>query len=335
MTALRDLPVDPAVSRWIGRITAISRTMPDLTSADPARRRAAQRRLSDLVAVDFTLPVPDGVAIEDFALTHSTPATVTATAAGSGSRVRRYRPRSAPDRAPSQLWLHGGGFTGGAVDELLADRVCAALALASGVQLFSLDYRLAPEHPYPAPVEDTLAALTALRDGSARLGIDAERLGLGGNSAGAAIAVSTALRLQDTVAPPLFHLDLEVPVAAMRAVGPSADEFATGFGLDDFDDLVALYLGPDGAADDYASAIDAPRFDGMPPTRIAVAQYDPLRDAGIVLAERLRAADVPVVLDIGDGQLHSSLGLTAQMARAREWQARHAEALATAYRTAH
>ncbi len=322
MTALRDLCVDPAVFRWIDRITTLSETMPDLTSADPECRRTAQRRLSDLVAVDFTQPVPDGVEIEDFSLT-----------TGTASRVRRYRPRSAPDRAPSQLWLHGGGFTGGAVDELLADRLCAALALASGVQLFSLDYRLAPEQPYPAQVEDTIGALAALRDGAGRLGIDAERLGLGGNSAGAAIAVSTALRLQDTASSLLYHLDLEVPVAAMRPVGPSADEFATGFGLDGFNGLVALYLGPDGAADGYASAIDAPRFDGLPPTRIAVAEYDPLRDAGILLAERLGAADVPVALDIGDGQLHSSLGLTAQMAGAREWQARHAEALATAYRT--
>ncbi|WP_159573512.1 alpha/beta hydrolase [Curtobacterium sp. 18060] len=323
MTALRDLPVDPAVSRWIGRVTELSETLPDLESADPERRRTAQRRLSDSIAVDFTLPVPDGVDIEDFTLATS----------ASAIRVRRYRPASAPDRAPSQLWLHGGGFTGGAVDEMLADRLCAALALASGVQLLALDYRLAPEHPYPAQVEDTIAALAALRDGADRLGIDAQRLGLGGNSAGAAIAVSTALRLQDTAAPPLLYLDLEVPVAAMRPIGPSADEYATGFGLDDFDGLIALYLGQDGAADAYASAIDAPRFDRMPPTRIAVARYDPLRDGGILLTERLRAANVPVVLDIGDGQLHSSLGLTAQMPGAREWQARHAEELATAYRT--
>jgi acetyl esterase len=201
------------------------------------------------------------------------------------------------------------------------------------VQHFSLEYRLAPEHPYPAPVDDAVAALAALTADPEGFGVDVERLGIGGNSAGAAISASTSLRVRDAGAPRLAHVDLEVPPAALRPVGASAEEYAVGFGLDEMELIASMYVGPHGPADDYASALDAPDLAGLPPHLIMVAEFDPLRDSGIAYADRLRASGVEVDLFAGERQLHGSPGQTAASPAAADWQAEHSRLLARAYRT--
>ncbi|GAA3670948.1 alpha/beta hydrolase fold domain-containing protein [Microbacterium marinilacus] len=324
MARLTDAHVDPAILRWIARYGELSSTVPGLGDPDPAVSRAAARRISDLVAAEFTAPVPPGVSIDDFLLDGP----------HGPLRVRRYRPDSVPDLAPTQLWMHGGGFFAGDVHEILNDRVCAALARASGVQLVSLDYRLAPEHRYPAAVHDAISALDALVSTPGLLGVDPRRLGIGGNSAGAAIAASTALHLRDSAVVELIHLDAEVIPAALPPVGDSAEEFAEGFGLDGLSSLAEVYFGPDGPADAYGAVLDAPSLVGLPPTLLMLAELDPLRDAGLRFADRLADAGVPVTVVVGEGHLHASLGLTAQFAGAREWNRRHAARLAAAYRTA-
>ncbi|MET0812339.1 MAG: alpha/beta hydrolase fold domain-containing protein [Microbacterium sp.] len=325
MTTLTELALDPGIRRWIARIDQLAPGLPGLASVDPVARRAADLELSDLLAVDFTLPIPDGVELDDVEI------------AGPGGplRLRRYRPSAATGPLPTQVWLHGGGFYAGTIDEVLNDRLCARRALDSGVQIFSLDYRLAPEHPYPAPVLDAVAALEALVADADRFGVDVRRLGLGGNSAGAAIAASTALRLRDAAGISLAHLDLEVPPLSLPPVGASAEEYASGFGLDleALAMVVAMYSGPHGASDPLISPLDADDLSGLPPTLIMAAEHDGLRDSGVAFAERMQRAGLPVVLYIGPGHLHGTPGITAGFDGAREWQELHARHLALAYDT--
>ena len=323
MTTLTDIDLDAGIRRWIARLEELSPGIPGIDSPDPTVQRAAARVLSDLLAVDFTLPIPEGVSIDDVEI-----------AGPAGPlRMRRYRPDAVPDAAPTQLWLHGGGFYAGTIDEILNDRLCARRALESGVQLLSLEYRLAPEHPYPAPVLDAVAALDALAADPQRFAVDPERLGVGGNSAGAAIAASTALRLRDLGGVRLVHVDLEVPPLAMHRVGRSAEDYAIGFGLDQLEQIVGMYTGPDGPADARISPLDADDLRGLPSTLIMAGEHDPLRDSGVLYAERLQEAGVPVELHIGAGHLHGTPGLTAAFDGARAWQELHARHLASAYGT--
>lgn len=323
MTALTALDLDPGIIRWIRRLEELSPGIPGIDSPDPAVQRVAARALSDLLAAEFTLPIPRGIDIDEFEL-----------AGPAGPlQMRRYRPSEAVAALPSQLWLHGGGFYAGTYEEILNDRLCARRVLESGVQLFSLEYRLAPEHPYPAPILDTVTAVRALAGDPLRFGVDSGRIGIGGNSAGAAIAASAALHIRDAGGPALIHVDLEVPPTAMRRVGRSAVDYAIGFGLDQLEQIVAMYSGADGGADGNISPLDVEDLGGLPPTLIMAAEHDPLRDSGVEYAERLRNAGVPVDLVIGAGHLHGTPGLTASFDGARCWQEQHAAYLASAYFT--
>lgn len=323
MTTLAELSLEPGIRRWIARIEELAPGIPGLGATDPAVRRAADRTLSDLLSVDFALPVPDGVDIDE----------VRVPGPSGELRMWRYRRSDATGPQPSQLWLHGGGFFAGTIDETLNERLCARRAVDSGVQVFSLEYRLAPEHPYPAPVLDAVAALEALTADAERFGVDAARLGIGGNSAGAAVAASTALRVRDAGGPRLAHVDLEVPPLAMRPAGQSSEDFAVGFGLDGMEWIIALYAGPGGPADELISPLDVADLSGLPPTLIMAAEYDPLRDSGVQYADRLREAGVPVELIVSAGHLHGTPGITAAFDGAREWQETHARHVARAYDT--
>ncbi|TPW77470.1 alpha/beta hydrolase fold domain-containing protein [Schumannella soli] len=314
---IADIDFEPGIRVWIDRIEQLAPTLPDLASADPAVQRVAARELSDLLAVDCTLPIPDGVELDDLVL--------------GGRPARRYRPAGVEGPMPTQLWLHGGGFFAGTIDEVLNDRLSARRALDSGVQIVSLEYRLAPEAHYPAQIEDALGALEALDADADRLGVDTSRLGIGGNSAGAAIAASTALHARDAGVE-LLHVTLEVPPTAMPPVGDSAVEFATGFGLDGVEQIIHLYAGPDGPADGYIAPLDVADLTELPPHLILVAEYDPLRDSGTQYAERLGAAGVDVDLYFGPGHLHGSPGQTAVSPAAVEFQREHSQRLAAAYR---
>ncbi|MGH3689413.1 MAG: alpha/beta hydrolase [Microbacterium sp.] len=313
-------PLSPQILEWIERIRELSSALPDLDSPDLGARRRAQRELSDLLAVEFTAPVPAGVEIDDLML-----------AGGAGPlRARRYRPESATGARPTMLWLHGGGWTGGTIDELLNDRLCADRALRSGVQIVSLEYRLAPEHPFPAPVDDAVAALANLRERADELAIDADRLGIGGNSAGATIAASVALRERDA-GTSLHHQALEVLPAALRIVGESMPRHLGAADIATAMHLAEVYRS--GASLPEASPLDATDHRGLAPALILAAEFDPLRDGAIAYADALREAGVLVVLHIGAGHDHASPGLTARWEGAREWRDVFVSALADAYRT--
>ncbi|MFB7844859.1 alpha/beta hydrolase [Microbacterium sp. NPDC056052] len=316
------LPLDAAVRDWMRRVAELSSGLPRLASPDPAVRRAAGLRLSDRLAAEFADPVAPGVLIDDIALS-----------GGAGPlRARRFRPRAAVPPFPSLLWLHGGGFVGGTIDEILNDRLGSALALRSGVQIISLEYRLAPEHPFPAPVDDAVAAFGHVRAHADRFDVDPHRLGIGGNSAGAAIATSAMLRLRDG-GTRVHHQALEVLPATLQPYGRSAAEYRHGFGLDDALEVAELYRA--GAPDSEASPLLAADHRDLPPALLMLAEFDPLRDGGLAYGELLRAAGVPVTVHVGAGHLHGTPGLTARWQGARDWQHVFADELARAYGTGH
>jgi len=323
MTTATEL--DVAIVRWAGRIGELAADLPDLASTDFSSRRAAEKSLSDELAREFTAPAVPEVAVSTVEIPIANAAPI---------RARLYRPEQLLGSAPTQVFLHGGGFVSGTVDELINDRLLTFRARAADIQILSIEYRLAPEHPYPAAVDDVIAAITALHVDPGFFSADASRVGVGGASAGAGIAASVALRVRAEGRFALLHQALEVPALALRPMGESAALYARGYGLDGYEQLGALYLSDPSRADAYAEPAlltDPSNLRGLPETWIQVAEHDPLRDAALTFAENLRRADVPVTVHVGEGHVHGSPGLTAVFGPARAWQRHLAAALRRAY----
>lgn len=315
--------IAPAIIAWAARVAELSRSLPGLGSADMSVRRAAERRLSDALALEFCAPPVTDVTIRE---------DVVRTAAGP-LLLRCYRSHDLPSAAPTEVFLHGGGFISGSVREVINDRLLTARARRARIQVISVEYRLAPENPYPAAVQDAVATIDLLGDEPRRFGVDATRIGVAGASAGAGVAASATLFLRDRGDRKLVHQSLEVPALALEAFGSSSALFARGYGLDGYEELLGLYLGDRRGPEAVAAAqpLFAPDLTGLPPTFIQVAEFDPLRDAGLEYGKRLRAAGVPTAVCIGTGHVHGSPGLTATFPPARTWQRRSAAAARLAY----
>ena len=210
--------------------------------------------------------------------------------------VRIYVP-DAPSPRPALVLLHGGGFVFGDVEthDPTARRFCAE----AGVVVASVDYRLAPEHPFPAAVDDAEAATRWTIDHATELGADPERVVVSGDSAGGNLAAVVARRLRDAGGPPLAGQLLIYPTTDMRPGDhhPSKRELAEGYGLDaaEMAWFGERYL--NGEADTEhpdASPLLASDLSGLPPAFVLTAEYDPLRDEGDAYAARLAEAGVPV-----------------------------------------
>jgi acetyl esterase/lipase len=221
--------------------------------------------------------------------------------------VRLYRPPGVVPGGPALLWIHGGGFVmGRAAND---DETCAEIARALGILVVSVDYRLAPEHPFPAPLEDCHAALAWLFRDADRLGVDAARIAIGGESAGGGLAAQLALLAHDRgVLRPVFQL-LVYPMLDDRTV-LRTDLDGTMHRLWDHRSNAwgwASYLGTaPGGADVSALAAPARRADlvGLPPAWIGVGTHDLFHDEDVAYAHRLREAGVPCGLEIVDGAFH-------------------------------
>nr|WP_275889396.1 alpha/beta hydrolase [Nakamurella flavida] len=239
-------------------------------------------------------------------------------------RVHVYRPRTATGPLPLHLFVHGGGFWLGSVDELVVDATCRERAAAADCVVVAVDYRLAPEHPFPTPFDDCLAALLWVHAHAADLGGDPDVLTIGGVSAGATLAAAVALAARDRGGPAIALQVLEVPALdltldSMRASGVG-DEY--GITVADMRAGMELYLpDPDGATDPRASPLHAADVAGLPPTRVMTAECDPLRHEGELFAARLRAAGVTVEHHRYPGAVHGSLALTGTWEPARTWRA--------------
>ena len=210
----------------------------------------------------------------------------------SGLALRLYRPRPLPllVSLPLLVYLHGGGWTIGDLDT--HDVVCRQLANQSGCAVLSVDYRLGPEHRFPAAVDDALAAVRQARREASAWGIDAARIAVGGDSAGGNIAAVAALALRDAGEGVAFQL-LIYPATDMRAVAPSHRSNGQGYLLTA--DSIAWYrghymTGEASWSDWRASPLLAPDLTRLPPALVLTAGFDPLRDEGLQYADALSAA---------------------------------------------
>ncbi|HWJ42576.1 MAG TPA: alpha/beta hydrolase [Solirubrobacterales bacterium] len=234
--------------------------------------------------------------------------------------ARRFVPRGAQTgSAPLLVYYHGGGWAIGDLDT--HDAPCRFLAAHSGVQVLSIDYRLAPEHRFPAAAEDALAAYRWADDNAEALGADPNRIAVGGDSAGANLAAVASLLARDTgLRLPAMQL-LIYPVTVADEELPSRSTFGEGFLLSrpDMDFFERHYL-PEGTdrSDTRISILRADDLGGLPPAYLAIAGFDPLRDEGVAFAERLEQAGVPVSLRLHSGLVHTFANLTAVCPSARE-----------------
>lgn len=234
--------------------------------------------------------------------------------------VRLYRPASVDAIVPLTVFFHGSGFC--ALDLDTHDEICRRLALGSGSLVASVDYRLAPEHPFPAAPDDCLAAVQQLSERARSWGADAARLALAGDSAGACLAVVTALRLQAQSHIRPQALVLWYPVTDHPSAGwPSYQRYASGYGLsaEAMSWFWQHYLpDPKQADHPYVSPLRSHELHTLPPTWLMTAEYDVLRDEGQALADRLRQVEVAVEAPCAWGLNHGFLKHAARLPEAAD-----------------
>jgi acetyl esterase len=224
--------------------------------------------------------------------------------------IRVYRPMK-KETLPALMFFHGGGFVICNLDT--HDRQCRALANASGCAVISVDYRLAPEHKYPAAVEDAYAATQYLAEHAAEFGIDSSRIAVGGDSAGGNLAAVVSLLSRDRGGPRLKFQLLIYPLVDFEDKSPSMRQFGQGdhfLTIEGMDWFKKSYLASaDAAREPSASPINATDFRGLPPAMVITAECDPLRDQGEAYARKLEAAGVQVELKRYEGMIHPFLSL--------------------------
>jgi acetyl esterase len=225
-------------------------------------------------------------------------------------RLRLYWPNRATP-LPAIVYYHGGGHVIGSLDthDLVARNLCAgAEALVA-----SVDYRMGPEHKFPAAVEDSFAALKWVHANAKELGADPDRLGVHGDSAGANLAAVVALMARDAGGPRLRLQSLVYPVADYGLVGDSYDKYAQGYGLLTRESMVWFrnhYLrSPKDAEDWRASPINAPNLGNVAPAIVITAECDVLHDDGERYTEALHRAGVPVEYKEYPGMIHGFFGM--------------------------
>jgi acetyl esterase len=220
-------------------------------------------------------------------------------------RARVYRPAEiAAERMPALLWFHGGGFVLGSIES--HDSVCRALASQARLAVVAVDYRLAPEHRFPAGLDDAIATTRWVLEHGGTLGVDSNAVAIGGDSAGGNLAAVTAQTLRGSKPALVFQL-LVYPATDATRREPSHRYFREGFVLSEANVVWFLdhYLGdPALAPDPRVSPLFAPDLSGLPPALVLTAGFDPLRDEGRAYAERMRGAGVAVEYNCSEGSMH-------------------------------
>ena len=299
------VPLDALLEVMPGGLNAI----PDIV-----QRRAAVTSLLAAIEVapnprvaseDRTVPGPDGAP---------------------DLKVRIYRPVESAGQLPGIYFIHGGGMILGDIEgeDAAATKLCDEV----GAVVVSVEYRLAPEHPHPAPVEDCYAGLTWTAKNAAELGIDADRLAIFGASAGGGLTLATALVARDRGGPQVRFLMPIYPMIDDRNETPSSHEI-TDIGIWDRAgnlEAWAWYLGGK-EADEYAAPSRAEDVSGLPPTFIDVGTVDLFRDEDIAFAQRLMQAGVPTELHVYPGSYHASETFAPDAALSQRIWAGRVEAL--------
>lgn len=248
-----------------------------------------------------------------------------------GLKVRIYRP-AASSPLPALLYCHGGGFIFGNLDSEHAR--CVQLSEGAGCLVVSVDYRLSPEHPYPAPVDDAYAALEWLAAEAPSLGVDISRLAVGGTSAGGCIAAAICLASRDRHGPRIGYQFLCSPVLDDRLKTPSALDCTAVpiFSRFQAERMWGFYLGDRGAATSaYAAPARAESFKGLPPAYLLACGLDPLRDEAVEYAMKLLAERIAVELHVVPNVPHAFDLARPAAARSRQVLAEMQEALRRAF----
>lgn len=288
-------------------VVAEIQTLLDQINLDPVDFTAiepdAMRALMSMLSAPAADPEPVG-SVED----------CTVPGPAGALPVRIYRPLEAPGPAPILVWYHGGGWVIGDLDT--TDATARTFCAQGGAVVVSVDYRLAPEHPFPAGPQDAWAALTWVAGHADEVGGDVARLAVGGDSAGGNLAALVALRARDEGGPTLCHQLLAYPATDLTMGHPSIEENAEGYFLSkaSMQWFAGHYLGPHHEHGDPASGevspLCAPDVSGVAPAQILTAEFDPLRDEGHAYAARLADAGVDVELVAHPGLVHGFLSFT-------------------------
>lgn len=287
---------------------------------------AEARRLYKETRGVLSPPVPAVEAVRDLA------------AAGPAGPIplRLYRGLATAADAPLPLlvYFHGGGWTIGDLDT--HDIVCRTLANRARCAVAAVDYRMGPEHRFPAAVEDSVAATRWVAAQAATLGVDAARIAVGGDSAGGNLATVVALTLRDAGGPKLVFQALAYPATDQRMDSASHAKFGEGYLLTRNNMLWYRdnYLAPADYDDWRASPLRAADLARLPPAHIITAGYDPLLDEGRAYSERLLAAGVPVLYECFEGMAHGFLTMGGVLAAANHALYRVGQSLAQAFRPA-
>ena len=305
--------IDPEI--LAGRAAQAAAVTPFDVTALPT---AEARRLADAAALFFNDGQPEVAAVEDRSIAGP----------GGALRLRLYRP--SPSHGGAILYIHGGGWFACNVDT--HDRLMRSLAAESGATVVGVDFRLSPEHPFPAALEDCIAAWDWLDAHCAELGVDAERLAVAGDSAGANLALALTVDRRDR--------GRRMPVGGALLYGcfaPGIDsESYRRFGQGEYGltaDRMAWYwqryLGP---ASDAPPCLATPLLcdhRGLPPLFLGIAEADPVADDSRLLHDRLRDAGVDARLETWPGTVHGFLQMTRDVAVARDAVREIARALAS------
>ena len=222
---------------------------------------------------------------------------------------------------PVHLFLHGGGWSIGSAFSRDSEAVSRHRTLQANCIVVSVDYRKAPEHPYPAPVLDLLAAIDWVADHSEELGALAGAITVGGQSSGANIVAAATLALRDDGRNDVGHQILEVPVLDLSHNIPREEGDELPLSMSDVRTFSAMYLNGSDPNSPLASPLLAADLRGLPPAYVAVAEYDVLRIDGEQYTQRLLSAGVETRLYLGRGHVHMSPSMTRLLSSARAWQA--------------
>jgi acetyl esterase/lipase len=296
------MPLDPLAKRLLVMMAAASPNERSRPSAEERRQalaklmQFARADVAAATAIDGVLPGPAG----DLA-------------------YRLYSPADDTSEAlPGFVFFHGGGMVAGSIDT--HDRVAAALAQTTGCRLVSVDYRLAPEHKFPAAIDDAIAATRFVSEQAASLGIDPARLLVGGDSAGATLAAVVCQDALRNAGPAISAQCLICPVLDFEDASPSREAFAENHLLDRLTlqaDLADYLHGNADLADPRISPLRATRFSGLPTAIIHTAEFDPMRDEGNAYAGKLVAAGVEVEHVCHDGMIHNFHAMGAILPQGR------------------
>jgi acetyl esterase/lipase len=247
-------------------------------------------------------------------------------------RARLYTPVAAGgDALPAIIFYHGGGFVLGDLD--CYDPVCRGLANESGCRVVAVDYRLAPEHPFPAAVEDCYAALKWVENNAAALGVDANRIAVAGDSAGGNLAAAMALAAKEKGSPNLGFQLLIYPAVTANLNTNSARTYGQGYFLDrpTIAWYMKLYAPKPDVNDPRLIPMAAKDMSGLPPAYIVTAGLDPLHDGGQAYAEKLKAAGVKVMHVDYPSMIHAFFNMQTFLPLAREAIAEAAKAVKGAF----